>query len=157
MAYPLSQFDGKMKTKDWKKVPSLPLPGPAGSEQIQWVVPEAFFDQLPEVLSKVPPLPGEDAIYTMIRSVLDVASKDPQVKQILKDTAVASQKELITPLFQWRFNGPPAGNGWYSPKNNGAFGVDYPCVRPSSSRTCSRTSSTRRSMCSPTTTPTATH
>lgn len=26
---------------------------------------------------------------------------------------------------QWRLNGPPAGNGWYSPKNNGRFGADY--------------------------------
>src|SRR5262245_60839760 len=94
MAYPLSQFDGKMKTKDWKKVPRFPVPSPQGSEEIQWVVPETFFDQLPEVLSKVPPLAGEDAIYTMIRSVLEAASKDPQVKQILEDTAVASSKEI---------------------------------------------------------------
>jgi hypothetical protein len=27
LAYPLNQFDGKMKTKDWKKAPSFPAPG----------------------------------------------------------------------------------------------------------------------------------
>jgi hypothetical protein len=70
-------------------------------------------------------LPGEEAIYTMIRSVLEAASKDPAVKETLKETAAASEKELISPLFQWRLNGPSAGNGWYSPVNNGAFGVDY--------------------------------
>lgn len=125
MVYPVSQFDGKMKTKDWKKVPSFPVPGPQGQEEIHWVNPETFFDQLPEILNKVPPLSGEEATYVMIRSVLDAASKDPQVKQTLKDTAVASEKELISPLVQWRLNGPPAGNGWYSAVNNGAFGADY--------------------------------
>jgi hypothetical protein len=125
MAYPLDQFDGKMKTKDWKKVPSFPAPAIQGPGEIIWVNPESFFDQLPGVLDKVPPLPGEEATYTLIRSVLDAASKDPQVKQALKETAVASDKELIAPLFQWRLNGPPAGNGWYSPVDNAAFGADY--------------------------------
>jgi hypothetical protein len=125
MIYPLTQYDGKMKTKDWKKVPNFPAPGSGGAEEVRWVNPDAFFDQLPDVLSKVPPLPGEEATYTMIRSVLDAASKDPQVKQTLKETATASDKEVIAPLFQWKLNGPPAGNGWYSPVNNGAFGADY--------------------------------
>ena len=26
---------------------------------------------------------------------------------------------------RWRVNGQPAGNGWTSPANNGAFGTDY--------------------------------
>jgi hypothetical protein len=125
VAYPLSEFDGKMKTKDWKKVPNFPAPPTQGAGEIVWVNPETFFDQLPGVLDKVPPLPGEEATYIMVRSVLDAAAKDPQVKQTLKETAVASDKELIAPLFQWRLNGPPAGNGWYSPIDNGAFGADY--------------------------------
>jgi hypothetical protein len=127
MVYPLSQFDGKMKTKDWRKVPHFPVPGgPQGSEEIHWVNPETYFDQLPDVLKKVPPLPGEEGIYSVIRTVLDAATKDSQVKQTLKETALASEKELISPMVQWRLNGPPAGNGWYSPKNNATFGLDYP-------------------------------
>ncbi len=125
MAYPLSQFDGKMKTTDWKKIPNFPAPSGQGAGEIQWVKPEVFFDQLPEVLNKVPPMPGEEATYVLIHSLLDAASKDPEVKETLKQTAIASDKELIPPLFQWRLNGPPAGNGWYSPVNNGAFGADY--------------------------------
>jgi hypothetical protein len=125
MVYPVSQFDGKMKTKDWKKVPSFPIPGPQGSEEIKWVPPETFFDQLSVVLDKVPPLLGEETTYTMVRSILAAAEKDPQVKQTLKETAIASDKELIAPLFQWKLNGPPAGNGWYSAKNNAEFGADY--------------------------------
>jgi hypothetical protein len=125
--YPLSQFDGKVKTKDWKKVPSFPVPGaPQGQEEIHWVDPNTFFDQLPAVLGKVPPLPGEEATYAMIRSVLDAAARDPQVKQTLKDAAIATEKEVVPSFIQWRLNGPPAGNGWYSPINNGAFGADYP-------------------------------
>jgi hypothetical protein len=127
MVYPLSQFDGKMKTKDWKKVPSFPVPGGSqGAEEIHWVNPVTYFDQLPDVLKKVPPLPGEDTIYSMISTVLDAAGKDPQVKTTLKEVAIASEKELISPLVQWKLNGPAAGNGWYSPKNNATFGVDYP-------------------------------
>ena len=126
MVYPLSQFDGKMKSKDWTKVPSFPVPGAGGAEEIHWVNPETYFDQLADVLQKVPPLSGEEAAYSMMHAVLDAATKDPQVKQTLKETAIASEKELISPLVQWKLNGPPAGNGWYSPKNNATFGLDYP-------------------------------
>jgi hypothetical protein len=126
MAYPLSEFDGKMKTMDWKKVPNFPVPGGSqGQEEIKWVVPEAFFDQLPAVLKKVPPLPGEETTYTLVNSLLDAASKDPALKEALKEAAVSAEKDLISPLFQWRLNGPPAGSGWHSPVNNGAFGADY--------------------------------
>jgi hypothetical protein len=127
MVYPLSQFDGKMKTKDWKKVPNFPAPaGSQGQEDVHWVDPNTFFDELPEILNKVPALPGEEATYSMIRTVLDAAAKDPQVKQALKETAIATEKEVMPSLVQWRLNGPSAGNGWFSPVNNGAFGADYP-------------------------------
>jgi len=32
---------------------------------------------------------------------------------------------MITPLFQWRYNGRSAGNGWNSPVNNAEWGTDY--------------------------------
>lgn len=125
MAYPLTEFDGKMKTKDWTKVPSFPAPAGADSGEVKWVVPDGFFDLLPGVLDKVPPLPGEETIYSMIRSVLTAAEKSPEVKQVLKETAITADKEIIPPLIQWMHNGPPAGNGWYSPVNNADFGADY--------------------------------
>src|SRR6185503_14623088 len=53
------------------------------------------------------------------------AAKDPAIKNTLTETAVASESELITPLFQWRNNGRPAGNGWNSPVNNAQWGTDY--------------------------------
>ena len=49
--YTLSQFDGKMKTKDWKKAPSFPVPSPQIQEDMHWVNPESYLAQLPEVLN----------------------------------------------------------------------------------------------------------
>jgi hypothetical protein len=125
MFYPLSDFDGKMKTKDWTKIPNYPAPQSGGKGETKWVNPETFFDELPAVMKQVPPLPGEEALYNWIGSVLEAAAKDPQIKQTLKDTAVAAEREMITPLLQWRYNGRPAGNGWTSPVNNAEWGTDY--------------------------------
>ena len=125
MVYPLSEYDGTMKTKDWKKTPDFPAQG-GGSGETKWVVPEKFFDQLPQVMKEVPPLPGEEALYKMIRSVLDAAAKNPEIKATLVQTAIASEEELIKPLFDFRNNGRPVGNGWTSPPNGARWGTDYP-------------------------------
>ena len=122
--YPLSQFDGKMKITDWSKLPHFPTQSKTKGET-EWVNPETFFDQLPAVMKSVPPLPGEEALYKWIGSVLKAADTDPTIKQTLKETAVAAERELITPFFQWRNNGRPAGNGWNSPVNNAEWGTDY--------------------------------
>ena len=121
--YPLSEFDGKMKTKDWSKLPHFPAPASKG--ETKWVNPETFFDQLPGVMKSVPPLPGEESLYNWIGSVLDAAAKDPAIRQTMKQTAVAAESELITPFFEWRYNGRSAGNGWNSPVNNAKWGTDY--------------------------------
>jgi len=122
--YPLSEFDGKMKTKDWSKLPHFPSPPSKGGES-KWVNPETFFDELPAVMKSVPPLPGEEALYQWIGSVLDAAAKDPAIKQTLTATAVSAEQEIISPFVQWRYNGRPAGNGWNSPVNNAEWGTDY--------------------------------
>jgi len=121
--YPLSEFDGKMKTKDWSKLPHVPAPPSKG--ETKWVNPETFFDELPAVMKSVPPLPGEEALYQWISSVLDAAAKDPAIMKTLQETAVASEREMIAPFLQWRYNGRSAGNGWNSPVNNARWGTDY--------------------------------
>jgi hypothetical protein len=125
--YPLSEFDGKMKIKDWSKLPHFPASWPASQRtEIQYVKPETFFDELLAVMKQVPPMPGEEALYNWIGSVLEAASKDPEIKQTLKETAIAAEREMVTPaLMQWRLNGRPAGNGWNSPVNNARWGTDY--------------------------------
>lgn len=125
MVYPLSEFDGKMKTKDWKKSPHFPKPGGEGGGETKWVEPEKFFDQLPIIMKEIPPLPGEESLYAMFQSVLDAASKDPSIKEALTQTAIAAEKELITPLLQFHNNGRPVGNGWTSPPNGAKWGTDY--------------------------------
>jgi hypothetical protein len=124
--YPLSQFDGK--TKDWSKIPKMEkpeVPAKYSTTQPPWVDPATFFDQLPAVMQQVPPMPGEEALYKSIGSLLDAAAKDPAVMKTLQQTALAADEELIAPMMQWRYNGQPAGSGWTSPANNGAFGTDY--------------------------------
>jgi len=123
--YPLSEFDGTMKTKDWSKIPDFPAPKSSGDGEAKWVDPMTFFEQLPEVMKLVPPMPGEETLYNWIGSVLDAAGKDPQVTKTLRDTAVQAEKELIAPLFQWRHNGAAAGSGWNSPVNSAKWGTDY--------------------------------
>ena len=130
-AYPLAEFDGKMKIKDWSDVPSFPAPEVEGENK--WVVPEAFFDQLPGIMAAVAPLPGEEALYASIRQVLDAAEKDPKVKKALVEVAIDTEKEVIGPLFLWKHNGIPAGNGWNRSANNAQWGYDY-LMRTSTAR-----------------------
>jgi hypothetical protein len=123
MVYPLSEFDGKMKSKDWTKTPSFEAPPSKG--ETKWVIPEKFFDELAQVMKEVPPLPGEESLYKMFQSVLDAAAKDARIKETLTQTAIASEKDLISPLFHFRDNGRPVGNGWTSPPNGARWGFDY--------------------------------
>jgi len=125
MVYPLTEFDGQMKSKDWSKSPSFPAPPGAGKGETKWVIPEKFFGQLPEVLQTVPPLPGEEALYGTFKSMLDAAAKDPQIKEMLTQTAIAAEEQLIKPLFDFHNNGRPVGNGWTSPPNGARWGTDY--------------------------------
>jgi len=125
VVYPLSDFDGEMKTIDWSEALAIPNPEQQGEAETRWVVPEKFFDQLPEVLDIVPPLPGEEALYAQFRWLMDVAANDPDVKQAIVDEAVATEKEVIDPFFEWQHNGKPAGNGWNRSVNNADWGVDY--------------------------------
>jgi len=124
MVYPLNEFDGTMKTKDWKNTPIFPMQG-GGSGETKWVMPEKFFDELPQVMTDVAPLPGEEAIYKTIQSVLDAAAKNPEIKATLVRTAVTAEEEIIKPLFDFHNNGRPVGNGWTSPPNGARWGNDY--------------------------------
>ena len=78
--YPLSEFDGKMKTKDYSKSPHFPLPKPAPNApkgESKWVNPATYYEELPVVMKEVPPLPGEEALYRWIASVWAAAEKEP--------------------------------------------------------------------------------
>lgn len=124
--YPLSKFDGKMKTIDWKNVKPIPTPpADASAGETKWVVPEKFFDQFPEVLETVPPLPGEESLYAQFRQLMNAANADLEIKKLLVETAIETENEVIQEFFKWKHNGRPAGNGWNRSTNNAKWGVDY--------------------------------
>jgi hypothetical protein len=56
MMYPPSEYDGTFKSKDWSSLPQTPSQG-GGDEEVKWVVPEKFFDELSAALADAPPLP----------------------------------------------------------------------------------------------------
>jgi hypothetical protein len=124
MFYPLSRFDGKMKTTNWARLPHLPPPA-AAAERARWVSPEDFYDQLPEVMRLVPPLPGEEALYGWITGVFEAAARDPATRKTLVESFVSADKELVAPLLRWHYSGRSAGNGWNSQVNNAQWGIDY--------------------------------
>src|SRR5271170_1028215 len=122
--YPLSRFDGKMKSKDWRKIPHFPSTS-TSEEETKWVDPNQFFDALPKVLDEVPALPGEEALYANIRSVLAAARTNQKLKESLKQVAIAAEKDLMAPLFEFRNYGIPLTGNWTTQNNGAQFGTDY--------------------------------
>src|SRR6185312_244734 len=86
MMYPVAEFDGKMKRKDWANIPKGAAP-PSGEEETQWVLPEKFVDELGAVLADAPPLPGEEARYAQALAALTAAKGDPKLKQAMTEGA----------------------------------------------------------------------
>ena len=124
-AYPLKDFDGRMKIIDWRKTPAIPEPQSNGGGGSQWVVPEKFFDQFAEVLATVPPLPGEEALYGQFRALMEASARDPEIRAALVEVAFQAEREVMTPFIGWKRNGRPAGNGWNQATNTAGWGVDY--------------------------------
>jgi len=123
-AYPLAEFDGKMKKHDWSKLPHFPQPASDGGET-RWVFPETFFDQLPLLLDDATPLPGEEPRYAALRELLAAAQKDPKLKAAMIDEAKRADDELVAPLFEFRNYGLPLAHNWTTVDNGAAFGTDY--------------------------------
>jgi hypothetical protein len=47
-----------MKSKDWSQLPQAAAVS-TGEQEVKWVVPDRFVDELPAVLDDAPALPGE--------------------------------------------------------------------------------------------------
>lgn len=122
--YPLAEFDGTMKSTDWKNLPKAPAQE-AGEEETQWVPPEKFVDELPLVLADAPALPGEEARYVQLLAVLATAKADPKIKQAMTEGAKEANEKLVKPLFQFRNYGQQLPHHWSTISNEAAFGTDY--------------------------------
>jgi hypothetical protein len=124
MMYPLSEFDGTMKSMDWTKIPHAPSQS-AGEEETKWVVPDKFVEQLPAVLADAPPMPGEEARYAQVLAVLAASKNDPALKQAMTEAAAQADEELVAPLFEFRNYGEQLPYNWSTISNEAAFGSDY--------------------------------
>jgi hypothetical protein len=90
-----------MKSKDSTKLPQAPSSS-SGDEEVKWVVPEKFSDELPAVLADAPPLPGEEVRYAQVRAILHAATNAPRLKEAMTKAAIEADAQLVTPLFQFR-------------------------------------------------------
>lgn len=122
--YPLAEYDGRMKSIDWSKLPREPG-APHGEEETRWVSPEKFFDELPLVLADAPPLPGEEARYAQVLAVLAAAGDNAELKQVMVEAARDAEEALVNPLFQFRNYGQQLPHHWSTISNESAFGTDY--------------------------------
>jgi hypothetical protein len=122
--YPLAEYDGRMKSMEWSKLPKTPG-SPPGEEETRWVFPEKFFDELPSVLADAPPLPGEEARYAQVLAVLAAAKDDSKIKQAMIEAAKDAEEKLVNPLFQFRNYGQQLPHHWSTISNESAFGTDY--------------------------------
>ena len=124
MSYPLSEFDGTMKEKDWADIPILPWKK-LGNEEWRWVDPSSFFATLPSVLDACPPLQGEEAIYALIRAVLYAAKDNRQFATALNDAALEADEILVKPLLEFHNYGISLPHHWTTVVNSAEFGTDY--------------------------------
>lgn len=124
--YPLSDYDGKMKRRDWRLLPTFPKRAAAdGKGEVRWVHPETIFDELPAVLRDAPPLAGEAGRYAQVLAVIAAANKDPALKKAMIDEAKKADTELVDPLLQFRNWGVPLPYNWTTIDNGARFGTDY--------------------------------
>jgi hypothetical protein len=124
--YPLSEYTGEAKQFDWTSVPTFDAAGStSGQQETQWVDPTRFFETLPTVMTEVPARPGEEALYAWFSSLLEAASADEHVAELLKQTAVDANDTLVQGLFQFRNIGIPSAHNWTTQRNGAAFGTDY--------------------------------
>jgi hypothetical protein len=122
--YPLAEFDGTMKQRDWHTAPAFPG-GNEGDDEVRWVFPEKFLEQLPLVLRDAPPLAGEEARYAEMLAVVAAAEKDSALEAAIVDEAKKTDKEVVAPLLQFRNSGIPLPHYWTTAKNGATFGTDY--------------------------------
>src|SRR5262245_39802088 len=108
--YPLTEFGSTVREMDWSALPHFP--GAKSQGETKWVHPEKFFEQLEVALEQVPPLPGEEAMYANIRSLLAISKTNEAIRKAMDDTARETEDAAIKSMFRWSNNGKDAGNGW---------------------------------------------
>ncbi len=121
MAYPLDEFTGTPRRRDWTKLRWLPRL----SREENAVAPERFLEILPDLLDDVPPLPGEESLYARLRGFVAAVAADPAIAAVAGAAMHDADREVVAPLFEFRNVGLPLPAGWTTVVNGAAFGTDY--------------------------------
>jgi hypothetical protein len=121
MAYPLDEFTGAPRRRDWTKLRWLP----SLSRDDNAVAPERFLEILPALLDDVPPLPGEEPLYARLRAFIAAVAADSGLAAAARAAVHEAENEIVAPLFEFRNVGLPLPSGWTTVVNGAAFGTDY--------------------------------
>ena len=124
MMYPLTEYDGKMKSRNWTKLRHV-LSVTGGEDEVKLIVPERFFDILPLALADAAPMPGEESRYAEVGAVLAAAEKDARIRAALTRAALEADTGLVAPLLEFRNFGLQLPRYWSTQSNGADFGTDY--------------------------------
>jgi len=121
MAYPVDEFTGEPRQRDWTKLRWLPSLSRFGGS----VSPDRFLEILPELLDDVPPMQGEEPLYARFRNLIAAIERDPALAAEATAAIREAERDVVAPLFQFRNVGHSLPSGWTTVVNGGAFGTDY--------------------------------
>jgi hypothetical protein len=121
MAYPLDEFTGVPRSRDWTRLRWLPSLSCDGCV----VSPGGFLGLLPRLLDDVPPLPGEGPLYARFRRLVAAVRADPALAAAAQAAIAEAEQDVVAPLFEFRNVGNRLPAGWNTLTNGAAFGTDY--------------------------------
>jgi hypothetical protein len=123
-AYPLSMYDGRMKTKDWAKVAHFPVDESDTTGEIRWVRDENYWQDFAAVLAENTPPSGEESLFANFKRLLEQSKTNPVIKRGL-DRAVADGSKIVAAGFPYSNQADQFGNYWAGDLKGGEFGDDY--------------------------------
>ncbi len=122
--YPLSEHDGRMKRRDWARLPEASAPCAVAWEATAFAA-ERFVDDVAAVLGDATPMRGEEARYEQVLAVVAAARADARIRQAVVEGARDAHERLVKPLAQFRHHGRRLAHHWGTIDNAAAFGTDY--------------------------------
>jgi hypothetical protein len=117
--YPLTDFDGQPKRRDWSHLPEA-----SATDGPSTIAPASFVSALPDLLADARPLPGEEARAARLAAVLGAARQAPALQQAFTDEVGKAIEELVSPLREFRNVGVPLPHHWTTVNNGAAYGTD---------------------------------
>jgi hypothetical protein len=133
--YPLAEFDGRTKRREWAKLREAPAEFVDAANAPRFA-PERFVELLAAALADAPARRGEEALHAQVLAVVGAARADARLAQAMAEGARDAHERLVKPLAQFRGHGLPLPHHWSTIANGAGFGTDY----------FARTASARRSL-----------